>query len=75
LLTRLIEIQPSRVVAEVFIPPTLPAATRPLITTHAIATVTICPKLATRDSTKLAEVLTIDLFITHPRRYLLLHSE
>src|SRR5215470_13114504 len=48
--TRLIEIKPTRVVAEVFIPPTLPAATRPLITTHAIVTVTICAKLATRDN-------------------------
>ena len=75
LLTRLIEIKPSRLVAEVFIPPTLPAATRPLITTHAIATVTICAKLATRESTELAGVLTIDLLITHPRRYLLLRAE
>src|SRR6516165_4715307 len=75
LLTRLTEIKASGVVAEVLIPLTLPAATRPLITTHTTAAVTIRAKPATRDSTELLGVLAIDLFITHPRRYLLLHGE
>ena len=75
LLTRLTETKASGVVAEVLIPLTLPAATRPLITTHATATVMTPAKPATRDSTELVGVLAIDLFITHPRRYLLLHGE
>ena len=74
LLTRLTEITSSRV-SEVFIPPTLPAATRPLITTHATATILIRAKLATRDTIELVGVLAVDLFITHPRRYLSLHAE
>ena len=75
LLTRLTETKASGVVAEVLIPLTLPAATRSLITTHATATVMTPAKPATRDSTELVGVLAIDLFITHPRRYLLLHVE
>jgi hypothetical protein len=74
LLTRLTETKSSRV-SEVFIPPTLPAATRPLITTNATATVLIRVKLATRDSIEFVGTLAIDLFTTHPRRYLLLHAE
>jgi hypothetical protein len=69
----LTEIKSSRV-PELFIPPTLPAATRPLITTNATATVLIRAKLAARDSIELVGVLAIDLFITHPR-YLSLHAE
>jgi hypothetical protein len=77
LLTRLTETETvaSALVVEILIPLTLPTATRPLITTHATATVIISAKLATRDSTEFVGVLAIDLFITHPRHCLLLHGE